>query len=364
MIPVCEPTLGEEETNNVMDVMKTGMISGTGGKYIGEFENKVAKYLGMNNAVSCINGTAALHLALETLGIGKGDEVIIPDHTMIATADAVLYTGARPVFVDAEPRTYNMDVTKIEEKITDKTRAIMPVHIYGHPCDMDPIMKIAKEHNLLVVEDAAEALGAEYKGRKVGTFGHINCFSFYANKIVTCGEGGMIVTNPNSTAERARKLKDLSHSKIRFIHDELGWNYRMSNLHASIGSAQMDKIDRLVEMRRNNAKHYNELLRDVRGIKLPTEESWAKNIYWMYSIVLEDSFPMSREKFMDELYRKGIQTRTFFLGMHEQPFLMHSGERYPVTEWISRRGLYLPSSSHLQYYQMEFICNAIKELSK
>ena len=364
MINVCEPTIGEEEIANVMDAVRSGFISGTGGKYIKEFEEKFAKYIGMNHAVTCSNGTTALHLALETLGIGRGDEVIVPDHTMVATADAVLYTGARPIFVDAEPRTYNIDVNKIEEMITERTKAIMPVHIYGHPAMMDEIMKIAKEHNLLVVEDAAEAIGAEYKGKKVGTFGHINCFSFYANKIMTCGEGGMVVMNAEKTVDRARKLKDLSHSNIRFIHDELGWNYRMSNLHAAIGSAQMDKVEKLVEMRRNNAKLYNELLQDVKGIRLPIEEPWAKCVYWMYNILLEDNFPMSRERFMDELFGKGIQARTFFYGMHEQLFIMPKGERFPVTEYISRRGLYLPSSSHLKKEEIEYICNTIKEIIK
>lgn len=365
MILVCEPTLGEEELNNVIDAVGSGFISGTGGKYIEEFEKKFAKYLGVNYAITTTSGTTALHLALETLGVKRGDEVIIPDHTMIATVNAILYTGAKPVFVDAEPRTYNIDINKIKEKITEKTAAIMPVHIYGHPCDMGAIMALAKKYNLLIVEDAAEAIGAEYKGKKAGTFGHINCFSFYANKIVTCGEGGMVVTNSFETAERARKLKNLSHSKVRFLHKELGWNYRMTNITAAIGSAQMDKVEKLVDMRRNNAKLYNSLLEDVKGIKIPIEESWAKNVYWMYSILLEDSFPIKREDFMQKLLEKGIQTRTFFIGMHEQPFLRRfaTGE-YPITEYISKRGLYLPSSSHLKKEEVEFICNTIKRLKQ
>jgi perosamine synthetase len=230
---------------------------------------------------------------------------------------------------------------------------------------MDKIMAIANKHKLYVIEDCAEAHGAEYKGRKVGTFGHINCFSFYSNKIVTCGEGGMVVMNNTELAEKARKLKDLSHSKIRFLHDKLGWNYRMTNVAAAIGSAQMDKIDKFVEMRRENAKIYNSLLKGVEGIKTPIEEPWAKNVYWMYSILLEDSFPLKREELMKKLSENGIQTRTFFMGMHEQPFLRKFAKgRYPVTEYISKRGLYLPSSSHLKREQIEFICNTIKRLKK
>jgi len=225
MIPVCTPFIGEKELEYVVDCIKTNWISSKG-KYVEEFEDKFAKYCGCKYGISTTSGTTALHLALASIGVGKGDEVIVPAFTMISTVFAVVYCGAKPVLVDAESETWNIDVNQIEEKITPKTKAIMPVHIYGHPCDMDPILEIAEDHNLYVIEDAAEAHGAEYRGRKVGGIGHVGCFSFYANKIITCGEGGMIVTNEGNVAERARSLKDLAFSKEkRFLHTDLGFNY-------------------------------------------------------------------------------------------------------------------------------------------
>jgi len=311
-----------------------------------------------------------LHLALASIGTGKGDEVIIPASTMIATAFAVIYCDATPVLVDAEPETWNMDVNKIEKKITEKTKAIMPVHIYGHPCDMDPIMKLASEHDLYVVEDAAEAHGAEYKGKKAGGIGDIGCFSFYANKIVTTGEGGMVVMNDEEIAERAKSLRNLCFPKEKriYLHSEVGYNYRMTNIQAAIGLAQFERIDELAEMRRRNAHLYNEYLKSVKGITLPIEKEWAKNVYWMYSILIEDEFGMSRDELMGELEKKGIETRTFFISMHEQPVFLNrglfKGERYPVAEELARKGLYLPSSSGLKEEEIKFICDAIKEIKR
>ena len=368
MIPVCVPLLGEKELEYVTDCIKTGWISSRG-KYVEEFEAKFAKYCGCKYGISTTSGTTALHLALASIGVGKGDEVIVPAFTMISTVFAVVYCGAKPVLVDAEPETWNIDVSKIEEKITDRTKVIIPVHIYGHPCDMDPIMKIAEEHDLYVVEDAAEAHGAEYKGRKVGGIGHIGCFSFYANKIITTGEGGMIVTNDEEIAEKAKSLKDLAFSKERrFLHTDLGFNYRMTNIQAAIGLAQLERIDELVERRRKNAHLYNELLKDIEGIRLPIEKEWAKNVYWMYSILVEDKFGMSREELMSELEKKGIETRTFFIPMHVQPVFQNmglfKGERYPVAEELARKGLYLPSSSGLSREEIEHICDEIRKIKR
>ena len=365
MIPVCIPLLGEKELEYVVDCIKTNWISSKG-KYVEEFEEKFAKYCGCKYGVTTTSGTTALHLALASLNIKRDDEVIIPASTMIATAFVVIYCGATPVLVDAEPETWNMNVNKIEEKITEKTKAIMPVHIYGHPCDMDPIMEVAREHDLYVVEDAAEAHGAEYKGRKAGGIGDIGCFSFYANKIITTGEGGMVVTNDDEIAERAQSLRNLCFPREKriYLHSEVGYNYRMTNIQAAIGLAQFERIDELAEMRRRNAHWYNEYLKDVKGIRLPVEKKWAKNVYWMYSILIEDEFGMSRDELMEELEKRGIETRTFFIPMHEQPVFQNmglfNGERHPVAEELARMGMYLPSSSGLKEEEIRCVCDAIK----
>jgi perosamine synthetase len=368
MIPVCIPLLGEKELEYVVDCIKTNWISSKG-KYVEEFEAKFAEYCGCKYGVTTTSGTTALHLALVSLNIKNGDEVIIPASTMISTAFAVIYCGARPVLVDAEPETWNMDVKQIEEKITDGTKVIMPVHIYGHPCDMDPIIKIAKEHDLYVVEDAAEAHGAEYKGRKAGGIGDIGCFSFYGNKIITTGEGGMIVTDNEEIAEKAQSLKDLAFSKDRrFLHTDLGFNYRMTNIQAAIGLAQFERIDELVEMRRRNAHLYNEYLKDVEGITLPVEKEWVKNVYWMYSILIEDEFGMSMANLATELEKKGIETRTFFIPIHKQPVFqrmdLFKGEKYPVAEELARKGMYLPSSSGLKAEEIKKVVQGIVEVQR
>ena len=368
MIPVCEPFLSGKELEYVSDCIRSNWISSQG-KYIQEFEQSFARYCGCQYGISTTSGTTALHLALASLGIGTGDEVIIPAFTMIATAFAVAYTGAKPVLVDAEPETWNMDSSQIEARITRRTKAIMPVHIYGHPCDMDPILEIARKHHLWVIEDAAEAHGAEYKGKKAGGIGDVNCFSFYANKIITTGEGGMVVTNNADAAERARTLKDLAHSREkRFLHTDIAFNYRMTNLQAAIGLAQFEKIDDLVERRRAHAYLYNGLLKDIEGIVLPPEREWAKNVYWMYGILLEDSFGPSRDELMERLKKQGIDTRAFFIPIHQQSAFqkenLFQGESYPIAEKISQEGLYLPSGSGLSSEQIEYVCQVIKDSRK
>jgi len=369
MIPVCVPLLGWEELEYVTDCIKTNWISSKG-KYVEEFEEKFAKYCGCRYGITTTSGTTALHLAIASLDIKKGDEVIIPASTMIATAFAVIYCGAQPVLVDAEPETWNMDVEKVEDKVTERTKAIMPVHIYGHPCDMDPMMELAREHDLYIIEDAAEAHGAEYKGRKVGGIGNIGCFSFYANKIITTGEGGMIVTNDEEIAERAKSLRNLSFPKENRIyqHSEVGYNYRMANIQAAIGLAQFEKIDDLVEMRRKNSHLYSKYLKNVKGIRLPVEKEWAKNVYWMYSILIEDEFGVSRGELMDRLMERRIEIRTSFIPMHEQPVFFNmglfKGESYPVAEELARRGMYLPSSSGLKEEEIKYVCEAIEEIAE
>lgn len=366
MIPVCEPFLSGKESEYVTDCLKTNWISSKG-KYIEEFEQRFAHYCGCQYGISTTSGTTAIHLALASLGIGPGDEVIVPTFTMIATAFAVAYTGAIPVLVDAETETWNMDVSQIEARITPKTRAIMPVHIYGHVCDMDTIMEMAQRYNLYVIEDAAEAHGAEYKGRKVGGIGHVNCFSFYANKIITTGEGGMVVTNDESIAEKARALQDLAHSKERrFLHTDIAFNYRMTNVQAAIGLAQFEKIDELVERRRAHAHLYNSLLKDIEGVRLPPEKEWAKNVYWMYAILIEDSFGISRDELMERLKGKGIETRAFFIPVDQQPAFqkinLFKDEKYPVAEMLSQNGLYLPSGSGLRKEEIQEVCRVIREV--
>ena len=368
MIPVCEPLLSGKELEYVADCLKSNWISSQG-KYIQEFEQSFARYCGCQYGISTTSGTTALHLALVSLGIGAGDEVIIPAFTMIATAFAVAYTGATPVLVDAEPETWNMDTSQIEARTTRRTKAIMPVHIYGHPCDMDPIMEIARKHHLRVIEDAAEAHGAEYKGKKVGGIGHVNCFSFYANKIITTGEGGMVVTNSADIADRARALKDLAHSREkRFLHTDIAFNYRMTNLQAAIGLAQFERIDELIERRRSHAYLYNSLLKDIEGIRLPPEREWAKNVYWMYGILIEDGFGVSRDELMTRLKDRGVETRAFFIPVHQQPAFLRmdlfQGESYPVAEKISQQGLYLPSGSGLSREQIEYVCQVVKDSGK
>ena len=368
MIPVCEPLLGDNELKYVADCLKSNWISSQG-KYLQEFENAFAQYCGCEYGISTTSGTTALHLGLKALGIGPGDEVIVPTFTMIASGFAISYTGATPVLVDSEPETWNMDVSAIEAKITPATKAIMPVHIYGHTCDMDPILEIAEKHGLHIIEDAAEAHGGEYKGKMAGGIGHVGCFSFYANKIITTGEGGMIVTNDPEIANSAKALRDLAHSPDqRFLHTDIGFNYRMTNIQAAIGLAQFERIDDLAAMRRANAKLYNQLLGDVPGIRIPVEKSWARNVYWMYSILIEEEFGITRDNVMANLAESGIQTRAFFIPMHQQPAYHEIGlfkeESYPVAEDISLRGLYLPSGSGLDEQTIRYICDTLSSLKR
>ncbi len=365
MIPVCEPTLSGRELEYVTDCVKSGWISSMG-KYVTEFENKFAEYCGVKHGISCFNGTVAIHLALAALGVKKGDEVIAPSFTMIGTTNPIVYCGAKPVFVDSEPITWNMDVSKLEEKITERTKAIIPVHIYGHPTDMDPLLDLANKYGIKVVEDAAEAHGAEYKGKRAGSMSDAGCFSFYSNKIITTGEGGIVVTNDEGLAEKLRSLKNHAFGKPRFIHNELGFNYRMTNIQAAIGLAQLEQIDKFVEARRNNAKLYNELLKDVEGVTLPKEMPWAKNVHWMYGILLEDSFGINKDEAMEKLKALGIETRSFFLPMNQQPVYKKLGikikGKYPVSEELFRKGFYLPSSSSLTEKQIVTVVEGIKSI--
>lgn len=366
-VPVCSPTLTGNEWKYVKECLDSNWISSKG-RFVSEFEQEFADYLQVRYGVSTTSGTTAIHLALESLGIGKGDEVIVPSFTMVGSVFPIIYCGAKPVLVDSELETWNMDVSKIEEKITPKTKAILPVHIYGHPCDMKTIMEIAEDHGLYIIEDAAEAHGAEYRGKKAGSFGDIGCFSFYANKIITTGEGGMMVTDDKKICERAQMLKNMAYiEKRRFLHYSLGFNYRMTNMQAAVGLAQLDKIDEFVEARRRNAKLYNEMLAAVDGLVLPPEKNWAKNVYWMYSILIEkNKFGAGRNELMEKLAKDGIETRPFFVPMNKQPFLKKRGlfrnETYPIAEKLGQQGVNLPSSSSLTKEEITLVCKSIREI--
>lgn len=362
-LPVCEPYLGGRETEYVLDCLNTNWISSTG-QYLKKFEESFAGYCGAKHGIGTTSGTTALHLAVATAGLGPGDEIIMPTFTIAATVFSALYAGAIPVLVDCEPDTWNMRVDEVAAKVGPRTRAIMPVHIYGHPCDMDPLGEIAERYNLWLLEDAAEAHGARYKDRRCGGFGDAACFSFYANKIVSTGEGGMVVTNDDDFAERSRSLKNLAFNRERrFLHDAVGFNYRMTNIQAAMGLAQLERVEEYVELRRHHATLYNQLLGDVEGLRLPVERAWARNAYWMYAVIVEDTFGCSRDELMRELAKRGVETRTFFIPMHEQPLFHRQGlfqnESYPVASDIGRRGLYLPSSTGLTDEDVAYVVGAV-----
>lgn len=370
-IPVCEPTLLGNELKYVTDAVKTGWIS-SAGKYVTEFEQKFAEYCGCKYGVAVCNGTVALHLALVALGIGKGDEVIIPDFTMIATAFAVCYTGATPVFVDADPDTWNIDTTKIEEKITPRTKAIIPVHLFGLMCDMDAINAIAKKHNLKVLEDAAEAHGAEYKGRRAGSCSDLAAFSFFANKNITTGEGGMVVTNDEELYNKLRYHKNMCFpldGPRNYLHNDIGFNYRMSNVVAAIGLAQVEKADEYRQMRINNNKLYRELLTNVSGIQFQPIMKDYLNVSWMNTILVDAKrYGHTKEELREYLRNNNIDTRLLFEGMHRQPSLKKYGcdcnKMYLITEKLTAQGFYLPSASNLPQKDISFICQLIKTFAK
>jgi perosamine synthetase len=364
VIRVSEPLLGERALSYVEEAVRTGWISSEG-RFIAEFERHWADYCNVKHGVAVCNGTVALELAMAALALPAESEVILPSFTIISCAAAVLRTGCRPVLVDCELDTWCLDVAQVRRKITSKTRAIMPVHIYGHMADMNPLLELAREFGLAIIEDAAEAHGAEYHGRRAGGIGAMGCFSFYANKIVTTGEGGMIVTDDPKLAERARSLRNLAFRREqRFLHTEMGYNFRITNLQAAIGLAQVEQIEDHLKRKRRMAALYRERLRGIAGIRLPVERPKVKNVYWMYGIVLEDGVDIDAAALAERLKEQGVDTRPFFLGMHEQPVLrelgLFAGESYPVTERIARRGLYLPSGLGLEPSQIDQVCDAVK----
>ena len=365
-IPVCEPLLAGNELKYITDAVTTGWIS-LSGSYLQKFEKAFAEYCGVQFGVGVCNGTIALHVALKALGIQEGDEVIIPDFTMIASAFAVCYTGAKPVFIDAERDTWNIDTNKIEEKITKKTKIIMPVHIFGNMCNMDVIKSLAKKYNLYVLEDAAEAHGSEYKSKRSGSFSDIAAFSFYANKNLTTGQGGMVVTNDKKLYNQAKYFKNLCFplDGIRnYLHDDIGFNYRMSNLHAAIGLAQTEKADYYRNLRRHNNQLYKKYLADCEGVIFQKDEENSLNCNWMNAVlILPEIYGKSRDDLIFFLKESNIETRLVFNGMHKQKSLKQYGcdcsAGYPITDWLSENGLYLPSGSGLTESDIARICDLI-----
>jgi perosamine synthetase len=375
MISVNEPYLGERESEYVMDCLRTGWIS-SAGRYIEQFENGWAHYCGRRYGIGVSNGTVALQTAIACLDLKPGDEVIVPTFTIISCAMAVLYNGGRPVLVDCDPRTWCMNVNQVKDKITKRTRAIMPVHIYGHPVDMDSLMGLAEKEGLAVIEDAAEVHGAEYltgrstnhpTWRRCGSFGQLSCFSFYANKLITTGEGGMVLTDDSKLADKARSLRNLCfQADRRFHHEQLGFNFRLTNIQAALGVAQLERIEEIIARKRWMGQEYNRRLSGVSGLQLPVQESWAQSVYWMYGVVLDEETGMDANLFARRLKERGVETRPFFLGLHEQPVFhrmeLFLRERYPVAERIARQGLYLPSGLALTEEQLVRVCEAVREV--
>lgn len=362
-LPVAEPSLKGNELQYVSECVLTGWVS-SAGRFVNQFEEMFAEYCGSKYAIATSNGTTALHLALLACDIGPGDEVIVPTLTFIATANAVTYTGAKPVFIDSEQETWNMDANLISNLLNSKTKAIIPVHLYGHPTDMDPVLDIARRKGLKVIEDAAEAHGATYKGNRVGGIGDLGIFSFYGNKIITTGEGGMVVTNNKDYANKIRMLRDHGMStKKRYWHPYIGYNYRMTNLQAALGVAQMERVDSIVDKKHKIAKAYSDGLKDIQGINLPPDANWAENIFWMYSILInQEEFGRTRDQVIDILKEKLVDSRPFFTPIHNQP-IYKLNKSFPIAESLSLRGINLPSAVTLTISDIDYIISTIKQIS-
>ena len=367
MIPVNEPVVGKEEKDLLCACIDSGWISSEG-PFVNQFEEEMACFVERKYGIAVCNGSAALDVSVAALGIGKGDEVIMPTFTIISCASAVIRAGATPVLVDCDPRSWNMDVTQIEMKITPKTKAIMVVHIYGLPVDIDPILELSDKYGLKIIEDAAEMIGQTYKGRMCGSFGDISVFSFYPNKHVTTGEGGMVLTNDEILVERCKSLRNLCFQKEkRFIHNELGWNFRMTNLQAAVGLAQLKRLYKSIERKRRIGTKFSKLLADIKGIELPvTRTTFAENIFWVYGIVLDDINMPDAEQIMLKLKTHGVGTRPFFWPMHEQPVFKKMGlfknDHFPVAEHLARKGFYIPSGLALTDEQIDYVALKLHEV--
>jgi len=368
MISLSVPELNGNELKYLKECLDSGWVS-TAGPYVDDFEKKFNQYIGAKSSIATVNGTAALHLALKSLGIGEGDEVIVPSFTFIATANAIKYSGAEPVFVDVCKDTFVIDADKIEELITEKTKCILPVHLYGQPADMDKIMEIAKKHRLYVVEDASESLGSKYKGRYTGTIGHAGCFSFNGNKLITTGNGGMLVTQETSTGGYARYLTSLAKEigeDGTVYYGEVGYNYKMSCINAAMGLAQLESINKRIEVKMRISAQYQKLLKGIQGIKLSMQREECETVFWLNSIIVEKEFEESRDDLIIRLQREGIETRPFFYPIHMmKPYRSCRHGDLSISEYLMRHGLSLPSSIGLTDKEIEKVCeNFIKSCPK
>lgn len=374
-IPVNEPIFYDKEIEYVTECIKTGWVSSSGG-FVKEFEDKWAGYCGREFGISVSSGTAALQLAVSSLELSPGDEVIIPTFTIISCALAVIQSGAVPVLVDSDPDTWTMDVNQINNKLTKRTKAIMLVHMYGHPVDVDPILELAEKHGLKIIEDAAQAHGVEYYSEhgsqkvgwnKCGSFGHLSCFSFYANKVVTTGEGGMIVTDDKQLAQKLRSLRNLCFKdNKRYYHEQLGYNFRFTNLQAALGLAQLERIDEIVEKKHWIGVEYTKRLNNLENIKLQVNQKWARTNYWMFGLLVDEESGFTGESLSKKLLEYGIDTRAFFIGMHNQPVFnkmnLFINEDYPVSDYLSMQGLYLPSGLALIGDQLNYVCEKLENI--
>lgn len=369
MVPVNEPLLNGNEKKYLNECIDTGWISSEG-PFVKRFENDMAKYVGRKYGVACANGSAALDIAVRALGLNEGDEVIMPSFTIISCCQSIVTNGLKPVLVDSDYYTFNIKIEDIKNKITPKTKAIMIVHIYGLSVDVDPILELAKKYNLKIIEDAAEMLGQEYKGKKCGSFGDISTFSFYPNKHITTGEGGMVLMDDELLYEKSKALRNLCFSpdsNKRFIHKEIGWNYRMTNMQAALGVAQLEKIDEMVAKKRWIGNLYNELLKDIEVINLPIAETdFCENIYWVYTVTLKDEYQKNAKEVMSELGKHKIGTRPFFYPMHKQPVFNKMGlfldDKLPNSEKLYEKGFYIPSGLALTEEQIKEVSKAMHEV--
>lgn len=359
-IPVAHPLLNGNEKQYVLDCLDSSWIS-SAGKYIGLFEEKFARFCSTRHAVSCNNGTSALHIALLALGAGEGDEVIVPTLTFISTANAVRYCGATPVFVDSEPRTMNLDPARIAGAITPRTKGIVAVHLYGHPADMDPICDIARERNLFVLEDAAEAHGALYKGRRTGSLGGAATFSFFGNKIITTGEGGMVTTSDGRLERQMRLLKGQGMDPDRrYWFPMIGYNYRMTNIEAALGLAQLEQVEHHMAARQTVAGWYREALAPLRDVlTLPLVEPWAHHAFWSYPVVLKPESRIRAGDLMAALDGDGIETRPVFIPLHTMPPYYRQGEHHPVAEHLAANGISLPMHGLLTRDDVDYIAGRL-----